>query len=71
MFVTPAMASPAAAILSQAVSSSSLQSSGTIKCEPFWEDREVRFDCSSKELQLRKGEDIIQVFKDVEDTKGN
>lgn len=37
----------------------------------FWHDREIRFDISGQEYQLRKGEFIIDTLDGVEDTKGN
>ena len=43
----------------------------SIKNDPLWQDREIRFDCNSRDLALRKGERIIEVFSSVEDTKGN
>ena len=43
----------------------------SIPGEPLWQDREIRFDSSAKDLALRKGERLIDVFKSVEDTKGN
>lgn len=41
------------------------------KCDTLWQDREVRFDASSKELQLRAGERILIAWDQVEDSKGN
>lgn len=70
MFVTPILPAPSGQ-LTQTMASAQLSVTPMIKCDPFWEDREVRFDCSPKELLLRKGEEIIQIFKEVEDTKGN
>lgn len=52
-------------------SSSSSFLSESIVAEPLWQDREIKFDSSAKELSLRKGERVIDVFKSVEDTKGN
>lgn len=37
----------------------------------FWQDREIRFDVSAAEYQLRGGEVIIDTLDCVEDTKGN
>lgn len=37
----------------------------------LWQDRDVRFDVTLRDLQLRKGEKIVQIFNHVEDTKGN
>ncbi len=37
----------------------------------IWQDREVKFDMNSAELQLRKGEAIVDSINAVEDTKGN
>lgn len=51
------------------MTSSTLQE--TIKGEPLWQDRDVRFDCNNKDLALRKGENVIQNFLRIEDTKGN
>ncbi|RWS29187.1 DUF1448 domain containing protein-like protein [Leptotrombidium deliense] len=45
--------------------------SETIKSEPLWQDRDLKFDASLKELQFRKGERVIKVFDKVEDMKGN
>ena len=70
MFVTPILPAPPGK-LTETMASAQLSVTPMIKCDPFWEDREVRFDCSSKELLLRKGEEIIKIFKEVEDTKGN
>ena len=41
------------------------------RSEPFWQDKEVRFDVSSLELKLRAGEKLIESFSNVEDSKGN
>lgn len=43
----------------------------SIKNEPLWQDRDIRFDCTNRDLSLRKGESIIEAFESVEDTKGN
>ena len=43
----------------------------SLPLEPLWQDREVRFDCPSKELTSRAGERVVKVFPSVEDTKGN
>ncbi|KAJ9516543.1 hypothetical protein QJQ45_015098 [Haematococcus lacustris] len=37
----------------------------------IWQDREIRFDTSPSDLDLCKGEDVIQCIDPVEDTKGN
>ncbi|XP_076328100.1 Bardet-Biedl syndrome 5 protein isoform X2 [Tachypleus tridentatus] len=37
----------------------------------FWQDRDIRFDISPQELQLRNGENMIDKLDAVEDTKGN
>lgn len=37
----------------------------------IWQDREIRFDTSPGDLDLCKGEDVIQCIDPVEDTKGN
>lgn len=37
----------------------------------LWQDREVRFDCSKKELDFRPGETLLELIDEVEDTKGN
>lgn len=36
-----------------------------------WQDREIRFDVSNKEMATRKGEVVIESIKNIEDTKGN
>lgn len=41
------------------------------RCDPLWQDRDIRFDAPNSELQLRSGEKLIEVFGKVEDTKGN
>jgi Bardet-Biedl syndrome 5 protein len=38
---------------------------------PFWQDREIRFDVSAEEFEIRPGEQIIDTLNLVEDTKGN
>eukprot|EP00033_Pygsuia_biforma_P003251 GCRY01003563.1.p1 GENE.GCRY01003563.1~~GCRY01003563.1.p1 ORF type:complete len:344 (+),score=65.22 GCRY01003563.1:140-1171(+) len=38
---------------------------------PVWQDREIRFDLPLVDLELRKGEFIIDSMDNVEDTKGN
>ena len=43
----------------------------SIRSGALWQDRDVRFDCSNRDLAPRKGENIIQSFSRVEDTKGN
>nr|XP_002124803.1 Bardet-Biedl syndrome 5 protein [Ciona intestinalis] len=37
----------------------------------LWEDRDVRFDLSLQQMNMRPGEFVIQTFNSVEDTKGN
>ncbi|CAG0888366.1 unnamed protein product [Cyprideis torosa] len=39
--------------------------------EIFWEDKDVRFDVSPKDLQLRPGEEMLEKLEHIEDTKGN
>ena len=39
--------------------------------EPFWFDREIRFDVTAQEYATRRGEHIIDTLDGVEDTKGN
>jgi len=39
--------------------------------EAVWQDREIRFDAHPRDLELRKGEEIVEVLEPVEDTKGN
>jgi Bardet-Biedl syndrome 5 protein len=39
--------------------------------EHIWQDREIRFDVTLKQLQPRKGEFQIDSINSVEDTKGN
>jgi Bardet-Biedl syndrome 5 protein len=39
--------------------------------EPIWHDREIRFDCSSSQINLRKGEVLVDTLPNIEDTKGN
>ncbi|GLI70245.1 hypothetical protein VaNZ11_015091 [Volvox africanus] len=36
-----------------------------------WQDREIRFDCNSKDITPRPCEEVIAVLESVEDTKGN
>jgi Bardet-Biedl syndrome 5 protein len=36
-----------------------------------WQDREIRFDISAAQMELRKGEVAIDSINSVEDTKGN
>lgn len=45
--------------------------SESIVNEPLWQDREIKFDATAKDLTLRKGERVIDTFISVEDTKGN
>ncbi len=39
--------------------------------DPFWHDREIRFDIKYEYLELRKGEFLIDSMRQIEDTKGN
>jgi Bardet-Biedl syndrome 5 protein len=39
--------------------------------DPFWHDREIRFDVRYEYLDLRKGEFLIDSMRQIEDTKGN
>eukprot|EP00882_Tetradesmus_deserticola_P002849 GHRQ01003030.1.p1 GENE.GHRQ01003030.1~~GHRQ01003030.1.p1 ORF type:complete len:353 (+),score=131.66 GHRQ01003030.1:772-1830(+) len=41
------------------------------KAEEVWQDREVRFDVAAAQLQCRRGEEVLDTFEPVEDTKGN
>lgn len=43
----------------------------SIRSEPLWQDRDVRFDSPLRDLAARKGEMVIDMFERVEDTKGN
>lgn len=52
-----------------ALANSHLQES--IKVSPLWQDRDIRFDCTNRDLTLRKGELVIESFENIEDTKGN
>jgi Bardet-Biedl syndrome 5 protein len=36
-----------------------------------WQDREIRFDIPVTQLSKRKGENIVELIKNIEDTKGN
>lgn len=45
--------------------------SESIRNEPLWQDRTVRFDANLSDLVPRKGEKAIEVINHVEDTKGN
>lgn len=36
-----------------------------------WQEREVRFDISKKEISLRKGEKCLDTINNIEDSKGN
>jgi Bardet-Biedl syndrome 5 protein len=38
---------------------------------PFWQDRELKFDATAAEFELRPGEVLIDTLDQVEDTKGN
>ena len=37
----------------------------------IWQEREVRFDVSKKEISLRKGEKCLDTVSNIEDSKGN
>lgn len=41
------------------------------KTDALWQDRDIRFDISSQEMQFRPGENLIDRLDAVEDTKGN
>ncbi|XP_015792947.1 Bardet-Biedl syndrome 5 protein homolog [Tetranychus urticae] len=41
------------------------------KFDPLWQDRDLRFDATAKELSLRKGEKNLYRYDRIEDTKGN
>uniref|UniRef100_A0A383W0W7 BBSome complex member BBS5 PH domain-containing protein n=1 Tax=Tetradesmus obliquus TaxID=3088 RepID=A0A383W0W7_TETOB len=41
------------------------------KADEVWQDREVRFDVAPAQLQCRRGEEVLENFDPVEDTKGN
>ncbi|GIY29056.1 bardet-Biedl syndrome 5 protein homolog [Caerostris darwini] len=43
----------------------------TNKAEPLWQDRDIRFDLTSAELQFHCGEKLIDTLGSIEDTKGN
>ena len=43
----------------------------SVRNEPLWQDRDIRFDSQLRDLSLRKGEVIVEQFDRVEDTKGN
>lgn len=36
-----------------------------------WQDRDIRFDSAKKDLELRRGEVMVDCLTEVEDTKGN
>ena len=38
---------------------------------PVWEDREIRFDVEVEDLEVRRGEHVVDTLGEVEDTKGN
>ena len=53
-----------------------MKSNGAIKrqteeAEFIWQDREIRFDVSMKQLSMHPGEQVVDSMNDVEDTKGN
>lgn len=37
----------------------------------LWEDRDIRFDVNISQIKMRSGENLIEVFENVEDVKGN
>lgn len=39
--------------------------------DPMWHDREIRFDVRFEQLELRRGEVLIDSMRSIEDTKGN
>ena len=39
--------------------------------EFIWQDREIRFDSNTEDLECRPGEKVIDSIAHVEDTKGN
>ncbi|XP_022080045.1 Bardet-Biedl syndrome 5 protein homolog [Acanthaster planci] len=39
--------------------------------DALWEDRDVRFDISTAQMNMRPGEKLIDLLDSVEDTKGN
>ncbi|XP_062506643.1 Bardet-Biedl syndrome 5 protein homolog [Corticium candelabrum] len=41
------------------------------EADPLWQDRDVRFDISLQQMQLRTGEVLVDRLDSVEDTKGN
>ena len=52
----------------------SFSSSGSGRVDkqpPLWQDRDIRFDITARELGCRAGEQKLQTFHFVEDTKGN
>ena len=42
-----------------------------IVAEPLWQEREVRFDLTRKELEARRGERTLLSWSGIEDSKGN
>ncbi|KAI1305892.1 Bardet-Biedl syndrome 5 -like protein [Halotydeus destructor] len=43
----------------------------SIKMDPLWEDRDIRFDSAPRDISLRKSEVLVDTFDFIEDTKGN
>lgn len=43
----------------------------SIRNDPLWQDRDIRFDSPLRDLVMRKGEEVVEQFDRVEDTKGN
>ena len=37
----------------------------------LWQDKEIRFDNKFEQLELRRGEFLIDTMSKIEDTKGN
>jgi len=46
-------------------------SSAAAQADPMWYDREIRFDVKFDQLELRRGEVLIDSMRSIEDTKGN
>mmetsp|Transcript_35410 Transcript_35410/g.69325 ORF Transcript_35410/g.69325 Transcript_35410/m.69325 type:complete len:346 (-) Transcript_35410:76-1113(-) len=45
--------------------------SASSAADPLWYDREIRFDVKFDQLELRRGEVLIDSMRSIEDTKGN
>jgi len=45
--------------------------SSAAQADPLWYDREIRFDVKFDQLELRRGEVLIDSMRSIEDTKGN